>query len=189
MRTAIAAAAFWIAAMGSAAADGLELALAGIEAFRGGRIEEAVEIFSQALGTGELGPADRALTLNNRGVAWNELGDFDRAIGDLEAVLEARPGDAEVRGNLEIALINRGDAARMLGEPERASADYSRAIVTVPDSGRAHGRRALLRFEAGDHAGARADLAIALTLDPTSEGMRVLASRLGGVPAESASDP
>jgi tetratricopeptide (TPR) repeat protein len=160
------------------ATSGREAALAAAAFFQAGHTEEAVQAFTAALDSGELEGGERLITLNNRGVAWNELGDYDRGIADFEEALQLRPGEATLLSNLRIAFINRGDTARMLGEPESALQDYSRAIDLVPDDARAYGRRALLRYEVGDLVGARRDLDIGLAHEPVSEGMQALASRL-----------
>jgi tetratricopeptide (TPR) repeat protein len=44
----------------------------------------------------------------NRGVAYDDKGDLDRAIADCEAVLRIDPNHADAKRNLEIARRMRG---------------------------------------------------------------------------------
>jgi cytochrome c-type biogenesis protein CcmH/NrfG len=46
--------------------------------------------------------------LNNRGVAYANKGDLDKAIADWEAVLRLNPNRDNTRRNLEIAKRRRG---------------------------------------------------------------------------------
>ena len=87
----------------------------GNAAFGDGRYEAAVEAFSRAILAGDLEPEALAITFNNRGVAYSELGDYDRAIADYRQALTLVPGDPTAIKNLRIAYIRRaarGGAAR-----------------------------------------------------------------------------
>ncbi len=57
---------------------------------RGGRSTPS----RRAILAGDLPPEALAITFNNRGVAYSELGDFDRAISDYNQALTLAPGDA-----------------------------------------------------------------------------------------------
>ena len=87
----------------------------------------------RAILAGDLDPEALAITFNNRGVAYSELGDFDRAISDYGQALALTPGDATAIQNLRIAHIRRAAAAARLGERDAALADYDRAIELDPD--------------------------------------------------------
>ena len=67
---------------GVALADSVGDVRTGNAAFGDGRYEAAVEAFSRAILAGDLEPEALAITFNNRGVAYSELGDYDRAIED-----------------------------------------------------------------------------------------------------------
>ena len=57
-------------------------------------------------------PEALAITFNNRGVAYSELGDYDRAIKDYGQALTLVPGDPTAIKNLRIAYIRRGGGAQ-----------------------------------------------------------------------------
>ena len=61
----------------------------------------------------------------NRGVAYADKHEYDRAITDYTKAIEIDPRDA-------LAYFNRGNAYRDKGEYDRANADYTRAIEINP---------------------------------------------------------
>ena len=78
----------------------------------------------------------RALALNNRGLAFVNNGEFDRAIRDFENALEIKSEDAET-------LNNRGFAFAKKEEFERAISDFDDAIRIQPGLADAHHNRAI----------------------------------------------
>ena len=155
----------------------------GNAAFGDGRYEAAVEAFTRAILAGDLPPEALAIAFNNRGVAYSELGDFDRAIGDCNQALALSPGDATAIRNLRIAYQRRAAAAARLGDRTAAQADYGRAIELEPTHPLAYLRRGQLALERGDRAAAIADLTKARDLDPDQCRHR------GSWPTQSASQP
>jgi tetratricopeptide (TPR) repeat protein len=174
----------------AARAGGLQDAADGVLAFGEGRIEQAVELFTSAIQSGNLAPEALSIALSNRGVAWDHLGDFDRAIADYEAALAIAPADAAVRADLAASHLRRGDANILLGEEAAAEADYAAAIELDPDNPLAYDRRARLLLAKGDAAGAVADLRIALEQDPSREDLAAILGEIESrLPQESAADP
>lgn len=159
---------------GPAFAAGLDEVQAGNDAFSAGRYEAAVEAFTRGILAGDLDPEALAIAFNNRGVAYGELGDFDRAIADYAKALELQPGDPTALKNLRIAHIRRGAAAANLGETEAALADYGRAIELDPAHPTAYLRRGQLRLNSGDPDGAMADLEAARRLSPEDPNVLAL---------------
>lgn len=159
---------------GPALAAGLDEVQAGNDAFGAGRYEAAVEAFTRGILAGDLDPEALAIAFNNRGVAYGELGDFDRAIADYAKALELQPGDSTALKNLRIAHIRRGAAAANLGETEAALTDYGRAIELDPAHPTAYLRRGQLRLNSGDPEGAMADLEAARRLSPEDPNVLAL---------------
>jgi tetratricopeptide (TPR) repeat protein len=164
---------------GAARAAGLDDARTGLAAFEAGHAEEAIAAFDRALGADDLAPEDRVITLNNRGVAWDQLGDYRRAIADYEAALAIEPEDPTTLRNLRLALFRSGDANILLGRPDRALADYDRAIELDGEDPRGYVRRGRLQIGRGDLAAAEADLAHARALAPDDPEIHALAEAIG----------
>lgn len=102
-----------------------------------------------------------------RGAALLKLGRLGRALADLDRAVELFPTDQEAR-------LWRAEARRAAGRPAEALAD----IETVLRHGRSDWawiNRALLKADAGDEKGMKADF---LRVDP--EMRRFLARRAGG---------
>jgi tetratricopeptide (TPR) repeat protein len=157
---------------GPVAADPLADIRAGNQAFADGRPEQAVVAFTRAIEGGSLDSDSLALAHNNRGVAYGELGDFDRAIADYERALQLRPGDPKSLRNLRIAHTRRGLAAARVGDVDRALGDLARAIELEPGHPTAYVRRAELRLERGEIEAAIEDLETAARLAPDNKEAR-----------------
>src|SRR5262249_57053358 len=81
-------------------------------------------------------PRRRAVALGNRGVAWHNKGDTDRAVSDFAAAIDTDP-------SYEHGYFARGTARLNAGEIEGAIADFSEAIRLAPGYALAHHNRAL----------------------------------------------
>ncbi|MFO0901295.1 MAG: tetratricopeptide repeat protein [Pirellulales bacterium] len=102
-----------------------------------------------------------------RGVARNNLGEYDQAIADLTAAIELQPTEA--------ALNQRGEAWRMKREYDRAIEDYDEAVRRDPQMTLAFANRGIAWRAKGDLDRALADFDEALRLAPYYT--RVLCSR------------
>ena len=168
-----------------ARADSLAEVRAGNAAFAEGRYEPAIEAYTRAILAGDLEPEALAVTFNNRGVAYGELGDYDRAIQDYNQALTLRPGDRTSIKNLRIGYARRGSAHANLGEQDQALADYSKAIELDPDYRDAFANRAVLYDHKGDKERAIADYRAALSKNPAPEDRKDIETaleRLGATP-------
>ncbi|HUQ38314.1 MAG TPA: tetratricopeptide repeat protein, partial [Aestuariivirga sp.] len=115
-------------------------------------------------------PNDSVL-YNNRGLAYSEQGEYDRAIADLNKALELNP-------KFEAAYYNRGLANYNKGSYERAIADFDMAIEINPANAVAYNNRGLVYNDMGDYDRAIVDLDKSIELDPnyaTSRNNRGLA--------------
>lgn len=157
-----------------AAAGGLDEVQAGNAAFTTGQFQIAVEAYTRGIQAGDLDADALAIAFNNRGVAFGELGDFDRAIRDYSEALRLRPEDKTSIKNLRIAHVRRGGAAAGRGDMDRALAEYSQAIQVDPDHPLGYLRRGQLLLTRGDTEGALSDLAAAERLDPGNEDVALL---------------
>ena len=174
---------------GVALADSIGDVRTGNAAFGDGRYDAAIEAFSRAILAGDLEPEALAITFNNRGVAYSELGDYDRAIKDYQQALTLVPKDPTAVKNLRIAYVRRAAAAARLGDQTAALADYDRAIELEPDHPLAYMRRGQLQLDRGDKAAAIADLTRAQQLDPGNKDIAALLADAQHATAAAASAP
>jgi tetratricopeptide (TPR) repeat protein len=102
---------------------------------------------------------DLATLYNNRGSAWYDKGDYDRAIADYAEAIRLNPKYA-------LAFNNRGNAWAAKGDYDRAIADYTEAIRLDPKGALAYNNRGNAWHDKGDHDRAIADLTEAIRLNP-----------------------
>ena len=95
----------------------------------------------------------------NRGIAYKNKADFDRAIADYTQAIQLNPKDAKPH-------VNRGNAYSDKGDFDRAIADYNEAIQLDPKFAFAYLNRGLANLFTGALPKAIADLNQASELDP-----------------------
>lgn len=100
-----------------------------------------------------------AWALNRRGQLRNDEGQFELAMADFQAALEADPNNWR-------ALHNRGVTFAQNGDFASAFDDFSRVIQLSPKFPKAYSNRATLYVQAGKVEDALADFEQALELDP-----------------------
>ena len=96
---------------------------------------------------------------SNRGLAYYEKGDLDRAIADYSEAIRLDPKYA-------YAYNNRGNAYYDKGDHDRAIADYSEAIRLDPKYAQAYFNRGVAYLYAGRLPKALADLGQSSALNP-----------------------
>jgi tetratricopeptide (TPR) repeat protein len=101
------------------------------------------------------------VAFNNRGYAYSDKGDNDRAIADYSEAIRLDPKSATAFKNRGIAYLEKGDN-------DRAIADYSAAIRIDPEDANAFNSRGVAYRAKGDPARAIADYNEAIRLDPKS---------------------
>jgi tetratricopeptide (TPR) repeat protein len=104
-----------------------------------------LESCSRAIASGRLSSSKLATALYNRGIAYLDRGDFDRAIADFDRVIELRPDTSKAFYNRAISYLRRG-------EFERAVKDFDRVVQLTPDyapgfRNRGNAYRGLLAFD------------------------------------------
>ena len=97
--------------------------------------------------------------LLQRGVGYQSLQNYDKAIEDFTAVLKLDPENPQ-------AVNNRGFTYYLRNEPKKAVADFTVAIGLNPKSGLAYNNRGFNRQMFGDYAGAIEDFNKAIELSP-----------------------
>ncbi|MCB1882588.1 MAG: tetratricopeptide repeat protein [Geminicoccaceae bacterium] len=168
---------------GPALGQGLEDVRTGNEAFKEGRFAEAVAAYSRVIDAGSVEGESLAITRNNRGVAYGEMGRYDAAIDDYKASLALRPDDLTTVKNLRVAHVRRGRNRLNAGDYAGARADYDEAIRLEPDHYLAWLRRGELEEEQGELEAAMADYAEARKRSPDSGEVRQAIDRAQGLMA------
>lgn len=117
---------------------------------------DAVKYYSKIL---ELSPdiITQSNVYNNRGIAYQSIGEPLKAIEDYTRVIELNPAHA-------YAFNHRGNAYYDLGSFEQVIKDYSRAIELKPDYGDAYYNRANLYLEMKNYELAISDYTSAIQL-------------------------
>ena len=145
------------------------------------------------LQSGRLAQENAPIALDNRGSAWDDKGECDRAIEDCAAALRLMPDYASVLNNrgsawddkgeydraiedytaalrlkpdLHQALYNRGNAWKAKGEYDRAIEDYTAALRLKPDLHQALHNRGNAWKAKGEYDRAIEDYTAALRLNP-----------------------
>ena len=95
----------------------------------------------------------------NRGSAYDDEGEFDRAIQDYDKAIKLNPKDGW-------AYNNRGIAYRKKGEFDRALRDYDMAIKLNPKDADIYNNRGIAYAKKGEFDRAITDYDKAIRLDP-----------------------
>jgi len=109
--------------------------------------------------TGQETPLPNAQSYVNRGVAYYNKDDDDRAIADFTQAIQLNPKYA-------VAYNDRGLAYDKKGDTDRAIADYTKAIQLDPKYAVAYNNRGNAYYTKGDTDRAIADFTEAIQLDP-----------------------
>jgi Flp pilus assembly protein TadD len=162
-------------------ADPLDELRAGTAAYKEQRYQEAVDAFTKAIISGQLSVEALAVTFNNRGVAYGELGDVDRAILDYTEALGLRPGDPTSTRNLRVGYVRRGVVQAQRGDTDAAITDFTRAIELDPNHFLAYLRRGEARLALGQSEAALSDLEQAEALASDNAQVRAVLTRARAV--------
>ncbi len=124
--------------------------------------EYAIAFMDRALESGELGPANAALTHYHRGLAWRVSGGFEKAMADFDQAIALNPDLAE-------AYARRADIHMERQAPRAAIKDYTKALAIDPDMAEALYRRGFAWAQLEENRKALQDFTAAHELDPTLE--------------------
>lgn len=119
---------------------------------------ERVEACTRVLNDATISRDDREWFLNERGLAYFNVEDWDRAIADFTESIKINPKDA-------VVYTNRSDAYRSKNDFALALADANQAIKLDPKSARAYNTRGRAYFYNSDYDRAIPDFSQAIKLD------------------------
>ena len=117
----------------------------------------AIRLYGEAV---ELKP-DFAAAYNNRGIAYDDLKQYERAIADYDAAIELDP-------NFAAAYNNRGAAYADMEQHEQAIDDYDTAIELDPYYFEAYNNRGVAYYNLGELELAIVDYSKAIEINPNN---------------------
>ena len=117
--------------------------------------EESIQYYTKAI---DLKP-DFASAYNNRGNAYSDKGENDRAIDDFNTAIQLKP-------NLAEPYSNRGNTYSGKGDYDLAIDDFNKAIELRPNLAKLYVNRGATYNDKGEHDRAIDDFNTALRLDP-----------------------
>ena len=127
----------------------------GVQAFKQGQYQQAVDIFSELIAVFP----ENADAFKNRGVAYMKLEKFDHAIADFESAKAITPDLKGVYSNLGVIWYYKENY-------EKAIENYNREIALSPENAAAYFNRALCMTKLGRTEEALADLSTAIAISP-----------------------
>src|SRR6516225_5399647 len=157
--------------------------------------DEKIAACTHSINSGLWKGPNLAGAYTNRGIAYDDRGDGDRAIADYDQAIRLNPNFADAynnRGiayrakgqpdraiadydqairlnpNFAMAFYNRGIAYYFQKDFDRAIADYDQAIQFNANNVQAYKNRGLAKRAKGDSAGSDADIAMAKQLNPSA---------------------
>ena len=139
----------------------------------------AIKRFNHALESGRLSADNRAVALNNRGNAHDDLGNTDQALEDYTQAIKLLPGFSE-------AYYNRAFVLYKLGRLDDALTDLDRVIALSPHLASAYFNRSFVLLAKGLVARAISDVDKAVQLEPNNPKYR---QHLGELQAAEAKHP
>ena len=121
--------------------------------------DAALAACANLIASGHYSGEGLSAVFDNRGLAYENKGDYNHAIADYSEAIRLNP-------NFANAFNNRGLAYAGLGDFDRAIADYSEAIRLNPNFAEAFDNRGVAYEKKGDHDHAIADFSEAIRLNP-----------------------
>jgi tetratricopeptide (TPR) repeat protein len=126
-----------------------------------GSTDQAIALFTQALGEKNLPSERRAIMLSDRGVAYSHRNNPKEALEDFNRAIQLYPEYAAVYNN-------RGNVLLGIGAVREALKDFDRALVLAPGYAAAFTNRASARMKTGQIDPAIADYTKAIALVPNN---------------------
>ncbi len=124
------------------------------EALIAGRLDEAMQLLNEVIGSNAMAPRVLAASHYHRGIIHQKRGRYNDAAADYTTALwlEELPDNMRAR-----AHYNRGTALDNLGQQARAKQDFDIAISLAPDMAAAYNNRANVLRRMGEYQAAIAD--------------------------------
>lgn len=132
----------------------LDLSVAARAALQAGDVATAIAGYSEAIESRQLSPEQLANALINRGFAYQQAQEHDRAVDDYTAALRIDAMSGKLRAT---ALYNRGLSQQKLRHPVLAIEDFTSALFLEPEFAHAYYLRGTILRENGQYLFALSD--------------------------------
>jgi len=156
-------------------------------------VDQTISGCTADIQSGRFSGKDLAGKFNNRGIAYTQKGQYDRAIADHSEAIRLNPNYARAFGQRCVArydkddnegaiadcsealrldntlnfLFNwRGSAYELKGDFDRAISDYTEAIKRIPNEPSVYGNRCMALIKKKEYRGALTDCDQAIRLAP-----------------------
>jgi len=136
---------------------GPEAFKAGMMAEEMGDLNQAIELYTQAINSEDL--PRKELAYYARGLTWVKKGNQERALADFSKAIDLNPYYAPI-------YRDRGNVWMEEGNPDRALLDYDKAIELDPTDASAYFNRGRFYLKKGDYDLAITDSKKAVELNP-----------------------
>ena len=116
----------------------------GFQASRNNNLDDAIDYYNEVI---RLDPTDTTVVFqayNNRGVAYKNKEEHEKAIDDYNKAIQLKPDDAKT-------YTNRGNAYQGKGEYDRAIEDHNKAIELNPNFAEAYMNLGISYSSKGEH--------------------------------------
>jgi len=132
----------------------LDLSVAARQALQAGDTATAIAGYSEAIESRQLSPEQLANALINRGFAYQQAQEHDRAVDDYTAALRVDAMSGKLRAT---ALYNRGLSQQKLKHPVLAIEDFTSALFLEPEFAHAYYLRGTILRDNGQYLFALSD--------------------------------
>lgn len=135
-----------------AMADVMDDANNAVRAQEQGRLDEALQIYTRAIDSGELPEGDNLLSYlyHNRGLIMMSRKQYDKAMEDFNAAISHKKD--------HLFYFNKGRLLMELEQDEAAIGEFTQCLMRKPDFSRAFHARGLAKLNTGDIEGGLSDL-------------------------------
>ena len=141
-----------------AMANGYDDARAGIAELNSGDNAEAIRLLTRALDSGQIANGDLAAAYFDRGLAWANSGEYDKAIDDYNSAVRFNPHLVDVYHSRGVAWVKKG-------EYDKAISDFNTAIRFNAQDAETFDGRGVAWINKGEYDKAVADFDVAIRVN------------------------
>ncbi len=139
------------------------MAMLGMQKFMARDPDGAIVQYTKAIDSGHLGDKTLSKVYGDRGLAWAEKGEYERALRDLNQAMGLNPDNGIVLYNRAVTLLKMGEKQEGLAQ---LNAALDSGVLDAKRKAMAYNMRGLFWFKAGSYDKAAADYDRSMQADP-----------------------